>query len=375
MTTHDLVIDALAALLRGEEVPLRARGLSSADLYDACIAEDVAGLVQEQIGGAPHRCDLSQDVREALRRRTRTAAALESVRQREIVTAIDRLASEGVHPILVKGTPLAYSVYNVPSSRPRSDTDFFIRRDEVDAVRRVMRALGYTEPLLCDGELLFCQFQVQRQDARRVTHVFDVHWKISTQSVFAELLTHDELSACATPVPALGPHARAAGPLHALLIACIHPVMHHRNIERLLWIYDIHLLAGRLSDAEFDQFASLASSKAVAAAAGHGLALARTRLGTRIPDRVIATLDEMGRAEPSADYLKPDRHWKDEFVSSIRGLPRWQDRLRLLREVALPSPRYMLAAYGFGKPATPLLPILYLHRLLNGGWKGLTGRK
>jgi hypothetical protein len=58
-------------------------------------------------------------------------------------------------------------------------------------------------------------------------------------------------------------------------------------------------------------------------------------------------------------------------------LPRWSDRLRLLREVILPGPAYMLKAYGVAPSALgpALLPVLYLHRLASGGWKVLAGQK
>jgi hypothetical protein len=64
-------------------------------------------------------------------------------------------------------------------------------------------------------------------------------------------------------------------------------------------------------------------------------------------------------------------------MASLRGLPGWRDRLRLLREVAFPTTAYMRRAYGvehqrFG---AALLPALYLRRMVAGGWKVLTGVK
>ena len=368
-------IDALAALLRGEDVRVGGPGPSGRGLFEACVREELTGLVYERLSGEPDRCDWPPDIRDELARYVRTMAVKEFVREQEIVTAIDRLASEGVHPILLKGTALAYSAYTVPSSRPRGDTDLLIRRDEVDTARRVMSGLGYAQPLQSDGELQLCQFWVERRDRHHVNHAFDFHWKISTQPVFADLLTYDELSAEAVPCAALGRHARTAGPLHALLIACLHPVMHHRNIERLLWIYDIHLLARPLSTAEWKRFADLVTVKKVAAVSAHGLAQARARLGTSIPDQVIERLAAPVTAEPSAAYLRPERRWSDELVSSLGSLPRWPDRLRLLREIVFPSPRYVLMAYGFTATAMPLLPALYAHRILRGAWNMLAGRK
>jgi hypothetical protein len=195
--------------------------------------------------------------------------------------------------------------------------------------------------------------------------------------MFANVLEYDEVAAGAVPIPALGPHARGAGPVEALLLACIHPVMHHRNVERPLWIYDIHLLASRLTESQFDRFADLAVSKSIAAIAARGLCLARFWLRTNVPESVTGTLMAAGLDQPSAAFLGADRRWHDELVSSIRGLPRWRDRTRLLHEVILPSRDYMRRAYGLGAGplGTALLPVLYLHRGVRGVWKVLVGRK
>jgi hypothetical protein len=290
---------------------------------------------------------------------------------------LDVLAAEGVDPIVLKGTALAYSLYDSPASRPRIDTDLLIRRNHVDLVRRVMVRLGYTAPTHCDGDLLFCQFPLKKTDEFGLVHTFDFHWKISTQSVFADVLTFDETLAVAMALPALGVHARAAGPLHALLLACIHPVMHHRNAESPIWIYDVHLLASRLSEREFDRFTELAVARRVSAICAHQLNAAFKWLGTRIPDSTMMKLGAAHAREPSAAYLRPNRHWSDELISNIQGLPRWSDRLRLLREVVLPGPTYMLKAYGLAPSSVgaAMLPVLYLHRLASGGWKVLAGHK
>jgi hypothetical protein len=99
-----------------------------------------------------------------------------------------------------------------------------------------------------------------------------------------------------------------------------------------------------------------------------------------ICDRLCKALTALGALpahEPSIAYLRPNRQWRDELISNVRGLPRWSDRLRLLREVAFPGPAYMLKAYGLAPSSlgAALLPVLYLHRLVSGGWKALAGQK
>jgi hypothetical protein len=370
-------IGRLAAVIRGDEVSWRSFGATPDELLEMCHEHDVVGLLHQSLTDAQRNRDWPKEFREDLARRARVDAAREMLRRREILAALNALAARNVFPILLKGTPLAYGVYPEPALRPRTDTDLLVRHEQIDLVRDAMSGLGYLPTPYCEGELLFCQFEMRKDDAFGVDHAFDVHWKISTQSLFKELLTYDELAAEAQPVPALGPHARTPGPLHALLVACVHPVMHHRNIERLIWVHDIHLLASRLGDSDLDRFADLAIAKHVAALCAHGLATTRKRFPSANLDRTIARLAASRQTESSAAYLCPDRRWHHELIANLRGLPRWRDRLQLLREVALPAPGYMLNAYEgpVCEPGAALLPMLYIHRLVRGVWKIAVGRK
>jgi hypothetical protein len=366
----------LAALLSGDDILWSATTQTSAELLRTCIDQDLAGLVHARVS-ACRDGDCPRDVQDDLARRARHHVARELLRRREIASVLDALAAHGVEAILFKGAALAYTVYDAPALRPRCDTDLLIRRDQVDTIRRTMRTLGYVATPLCDGELLFCQFELAKRDQFNVDHAFDFHWKVSTQPAFANVLTYDEARQDARPIPALGQSARGAGPVHALLLACIHPAMHHRNIERLIWTYDVHLLASRFSVTEFDRFVEMAVARKVAAISAHALALAQARFGTVIPGEAAQRLAACKGREPSAVYLRPERRWRHEFMSSVLALPRWRDRLRLLREVVLPSPAYMLTSYGVSQqvPGAALLPVLYIDRLIRGIVKVVAGRK
>jgi hypothetical protein len=367
--------DPLDAMLLGENVRWETLGATSSALLDTCTEREISALVHQRLTRFERTHDWPADVCRELARRAHAAAATELVRAREIAAVLDALASHGIQPILFKGVALAYTLYDAPASRTHVDTDLLVRRNQVETIRQAMIALGYVEPPASDGELLFCQFQMVRHDRFGVDHVFDFHWKISTQSVFAGVLDYDELAADAQAVPALGSHGRAAGRVHALLLACIHPVMHHRNTERLIWTYDIHLLVSHLSDPEFDHFAALALGRRVAAICAHQLRAARARFDTKVPERVLRRLSSREVAEPSGIYLRSDRRWHHELASNVRGLGGWMDRLRLLREVLFPGARYMIATYALGPLGFVLLPGLYVHRGVYGAWKILRGRK
>ncbi len=370
------VTERLAALLRGEPVSWADVASTADDFVAACDEQQVTVLVAEHVRALPPSGKWPDAVRRQLAARARAAAARELVVQRELTAVLDALAAADVLPIIIKGTALAYSVYQEPFLRPRVDTDLLIRREEADAVRSVLGGRGYAPPLHCDGELLFCQFPLRRTSAG-VEHWLDVHWKISTQSAFAGVLTHEDADAHTVPVPALGAHARTLAADAALVLACVHPVMHHRNVESLLWLYDIHLLAASLSDAEWRRTAQIAVERGVSAVCAHQLRRAQAVLGTPVGDVVLNALAAPTRRELSAAYLREDRGWFDELVANIRGLPRWRDRARLVREIAFPRPAYMFQSYGVGASAgaSALLPALYLHRIVAGGVKALAGRK
>jgi len=371
-----LLRDHLARWLNGEPVPWRNIDTTAGEWLDACELHGVTELVSRQLH-LRHECDWPGHVVQEITNRARLAVVSEQVRGRETASVLRALSGCGVRAVLLKGTALAYTVYDSPSLRPRADTDIIVFREQTGEVRRVLRELGYQATPYCDGERLFCQFELQRTDDLGVVHAFDVHWKISTQSMFADALTCGELVAESVPVPALGAAARAASTRHALLLACIHPAMHHRNEERLIWLLDVHLLASRLSAAEMESFAELAVAKRVAAVCARELARARAAFGTAVPSHVIHFLRAHAGGEPSAEYLDPSRRWHHELLSNLRGLPGWRSRLSLLREVLVPGAQYMKHAYGITGRWTgaAALPALYLHRGALGAWKVLTHLK
>ena len=364
----------LSAFLAGSPREWSDLQISEKVLLDLCTAEDLAPLCFHRVSRSPGD-GWPRSLRQILAESAHAQAAEELLRGNEIRAVLHALVLGGVSPILIKGAPLAYTVYETPACRARDDTDLIIPENNVDAARRVMTSLGYSTTVHCSD--LFSQFEVQKIDRFGVSHAFDIHWKISTQPVFQSVLTHREIAPRAEPLPALGPDAISVGPVDALLLACVHPVMHHRNAQRVLWIYDVHLLAGRLSALEFSEFSGLARGKQMAAVCAHQLRLAQTVFATAVPPSVLDALSAPGAPEPSAAYLASKRGWRHELASSVLGLPRVADRAKLLRHVLLPSPSYMLGAYGLrGNALGPwLLPALYVHRNMRGAWKILMGKK
>ena len=363
----------LDTVLRGEAPPWSEVRAPAAGVLALCDALEISELVHHRLAqNAKH--DWPDDVCQELARRAQRATAHELVRAHEIEAVLAALAARGVYPILFKGAALAHSIYDWASLRPHADADLLVLREDVDSIKETLASNGYLEPSMSDGELLFCQFQMVKVDRFGVQHVFDVHWRISTQTLFADLFSYQELAAAAVSVPRLGSLARTVNRTHALLLACIHPVMHHRRSERLIWLQDIDLLVRGLTETELSEFARLAVQKHVAAICAQQLALAAATFHTPVPAHVRTILTS-GSHEPSARYLRHDRRWHHELLWNVRGLGRWSERIRLLREVLFPGPRYMLNAYHLRAAGVLLLPALYVHRCVNGVFKIAIGRK
>jgi hypothetical protein len=375
--TDTPVTQALAALLVGETTVWKTLRVSDLDILETCAKHRIGALVSRQIRALSTECDWPSTLREELAGAARNEVAREALSGRELMAVLAALSRAGVNSVLLKGAGLAYSLYEEPHLRPRCDTDLIVPRAAIDTARETLLGIGYHAPPYCDGELLFHQLPFAKTDKFGVIHRLDLHWKISTEAMFADVLSFETLAEAAIPVPRLGPHARTAGHIHALLLACMHAVMHHRNEERLIWMYDMHALATRLPTANFARFAELAVAGGVATVCAHSLTLVRARFGTPIPTDTLARLRAPRDAEATSVYLRPARRWRHELVSNLRGLNHWRDRRRLLREILLPAPSYMLDAYGLppGSRGAVLLPLLYLHRGVRGGINALIGRK
>ena len=313
------------------------------------------------------------DVRQALSREAAAQAAVEMVQGREITSVVRSLVQAGVAPLFMKGTPLAYTYYPAPHLRPRADADLLIHPLERESTERVLAALGYERVNATRGGLVSYEFAMTRLDRSGVTHVVDVHWRVSNRQVFADALSYDECMAESVAVPRLG--ARALGPMHALLLACMHRVTHvtvaydsdgvpHLG-DRLIWLYDIHLLVARLPQAALERFAQLAGDRRVRKICLDGLTQSQRYLGTSLQDDVLDTLAAPGPRELSARYLDLGR--MRCLVRDIQSLPNWRDRLRLSKEHFFPPADYMLEKYGVSRRAW--LPALYLYRGVWGTWR------
>src|SRR5947207_1841883 len=199
----------------------------------------------------------------ALREIALRAAAAETLRLEDLRALLAALGRREVRVLIIKGTALAYDVYEAPELRPRADTDLLIDRRDIGSARAAFADLGYDARLLSGDPHANRQQAFARRDRFGVEHVYDLHWDIANTPVVREALRFDELLARSMPLPRIAEAARAPSHVDALLLACIHRVAHHHDSDRLIWLYDIHLLRQRISPAEQEAFWRRAAERRV----------------------------------------------------------------------------------------------------------------
>jgi hypothetical protein len=348
----------LALVLRGDRVSFE--GLEDPVVEDAVLEaaadHDVQVLLRQVLiergtwTAAPSR------LRAVLDARTRGESVREMVRSRELSRVLSGLHNVGVEPLVIKGAALAHTHYRAPHLRPRYDTDLLVRKDDFRRACQTLVDLGFQRVNSVSREAVRTQWTFERRLEGSVTEYIDLHWAISNRPLFAAMISFDELredgirlrlansvngarSTTGGEVDALAP-----GAVHALLLACIHQIAHHNGWGKLIWLYDIKLLANRLSDLERERFVDLAARKKISRLCREVLVRAAT-VGcsadvARWFNRVATG------AEPSATYAGGvGSRWRS-LLLDLRAVTGLGAKVGLVAGHAFPDAKYMRRAYG-----------------------------
>jgi hypothetical protein len=365
-----VVLDGLmTSLVRGDQVA--ARALAAADVDQLVLRAEAHGVLPLVAERVEARSDVPSPLRMVLGIEARRHAALDVAREVELRRLVAALDARGVRALLMKGAQLAYSHYRRSDLRPRIDTDLLIARKDREAVIEVLHENGYEGTGHVAGSLVMYQACYVRRPHGVEIHVVDLHWKVANPQVFSDLVSYEELRAAAVPLPALGSGAWGLSATHALLVACVHRVAHHYDAERLIWLYDIHLIASRLAPEEWRAFEDLCQSRGVVQVCRRSLERASAAFGTAVPLLVAIGPDlrPSEAEEATAAFLEPGRRHVEQVVEDLRALPSWGDRARLVRQHLFPSRSYMRRSYAPSSGAP--LAVLYVRRALQGARKWL----
>jgi Uncharacterised nucleotidyltransferase len=228
-----------------------------------------------------------------------------------LTEAVAALREKNIEPVLFKGTALAYSLYPNPVWRSRGDTDMIVAPQDWGRASEALVALGFRRDTGVSGEFVSYQDSYTKEvDSGR--HTIDLHRRINNSELLSRLFSYAELRAEACSLPELCDGALGAGPVHALLLACLHPATHKHNPyfvdgiayyggDRLIWLYDLDLLLQSFAQAQWQEFVDQATAKGLCAISLDAIDQAAACYGTRCPDFVRRALTKTG--ERVATYL------------------------------------------------------------------------
>lgn len=368
----------LCAWLRGEPVSWPTANDAEAEqfLFESRY-HGVTALLYQQINLAAKKNICPRLVREELKGATARATAQELIRRRALEELLTALAQENIVPLLLKGTPLAYSLYPTAPLRSRGDTDLLIQKKDFQDADEIFVRLGYERANAVTGELVSSQRSYYKNDDYGVSHNFDLHWRISNAYVFGETFAFDELWSSSIAIPALGAHARGLGAEHALLLACMHRLTHRQapyyvdgvayyDSDRLIWLYDIHLLARAMTASQWQRVIEVATEKGLQEICLDGLEAAAISFGSGVPANVMHQLSLRGsqRIKAVASFNVSPWRWELTGIWAARS---WRAALKLAAEHLFPPGSYMSAKYRITN--RNYLPFYYLRRAVEGIWK------
>jgi len=330
-------------------------------------------LANQKLANSEALESLPQTYRERLHKYALNAVATELGQEHELQMVLSLFTDVGIPYLLMKGTPLAYTHYLHPFLRSRCDTDIlFENRDDAEKASSLLKARGYQRPNAISGEFISHEFCCYKTDKLGIGHTMDIHWKLNNAQRFARAFNFTELVASSTQITELGEKAQSLGPPHALLLACMHRVAHKKGgmENRLIWLYDIHLLTEQFSDEQLDRFITQTTAKEMCGICLDGIQQTVMTFNTSIPNEVISQLKEGVSHEKYNPEMGKSRLTMG--ISNLRALPGWKERVGLLKEGIFPDANYMMVKYKTEKKY--LLPYLYLKRAIGGIFKVLGTR-
>jgi hypothetical protein len=342
-------------------------------VLDAAHAEGVAVAIFYTLRRRPCWQGLPKALQAGLTHAAKQGIARDIASQAEITPALQTIAAAGIDSLVLKGAALAHLLYAEPQCRPRGDTDLLVAdRQTADRVEALLQPLGYRKHLGVEGHYISHQFACTKPGPLGMAVTFDIHWRLSNANLLAQRLTFADLWAERRPMMALGPTAFASSPHHALIHALFHRTWHlgEGDPDRLLWLYDIHLLCESFGAKDWERFVAEVSRCRLEPICRDGLHDTSVIFATPIPAIVNAAL-----ASAPDGWVLSQLHLKRSGLRrklvDLLSLPSWTQRLRWLREYAFPDVAYM--RQRFGADTRWRLLVAYARRALRAGTSGSRG--
>ncbi len=321
---------------------------------------------------AAERADFPEHISDQLARHKAMMVANDALKQIELTRLFKAFAEADLAAMLFKGSALAYSLYRKPWLRPRSDNDIFVSPSDRGEFDQLFAKLGYQKLFAIEGKYVSYQSTYGKALVGGSVINIDLHWHINNRQMFSDTYTLSELIHRGQTLETihntkLEPSIIIPSLVDSLLIASIHRSGHHNKEERLIWLYDIHLLANSLNQDQWTQLCHRAHDKRVSGITLNALETCQDIFGTQLSSRALEQLRNSCSAnEPSAVFLDQSLSERHYFWADLKSMSTLTAQLGFIRETLFPPPSYVRQQMN-----TSSTGIAYLKRLFRGAKRTL----
>jgi hypothetical protein len=302
-------------------------------------------------------CGLSID------RYVRNLAAGDMLWLDELLKVGDALAEAWLPFLVFKGAALAYSLYDQSFLRVRCDVDLLVKsRQDADRIWELLQAFGYQRDNAVDGKLITSEFYAYKKCIADVV-AFDVHWNTSN-AAHCRSLSFDELYTDSVVIDEISDHVHSPSLVHGFVLACHHRIAHkpEGRHNRLIWLYDLHLMLNKFGEAEKRQLVDVIERHDIAPVCLDGILASVEYFGTEVEREWLSRIQQL--AARSGNQLPAGQSLLSKDIAAIRRQHGMLNKLLIVKEYTFPSLQYMMKKYGFSSPLVS--PFFYLKRALSG---------
>lgn len=333
----------------------------------------LSSLLFSRLRTADSRLRPPAEIYNALRTTYFDEVAQIMVRRSQLDNLLQKLETAEIKPLVLKGAALGEMIYSDVFQRPTADIDILVTKKDFETARTVLLENGYRSKRgdrsgqmgwSCDEEFLPAAVDENRQ------FVVELHWTLSSHAQLLEKIEAEELMTRSDSTKGLKHSFQVLNPVDALVFACLHLFYKHITELRLIWLYDIQLLARRIeSQGLWYEVITLSQAWQARLALENCLLLAHDWFGSPFPEEVAdleykqATLDEMQMFNLAIFQLEHGQRqgWLKKHFFQLNRLKGW-DKYRYLKSRMFPTRQEIEANYPQlkGWPG----PLVYLGRIV-----------
>lgn len=365
---HRLLV-RLANTLAGRPALWPVRDATGADSRAISLAAEhgALALIDYRLRSERDTCNWPRSVLTVAERAAKGQLMLDVLIERHLITALNHLEAADVDHCLLKGVPLAWSLYPQSWTRPRQDTDLLVPLDQRMRLHHVLLDLGYSEVEVISGASIFAQTSYRLEMIPGAIHEIDVHFKLTNSHAVNRTLDPKSFFASSEALPVLGACARRPDNVHSFLHAAIHRVAHHENSRRLIWLYDMQLLADAMNETERASLITTARDNEFISVLYDSLERTDTWFGSEaISDLIQRTAGHRlaARKERTHAMSVKGASRLRVFITDLKALPGIALKLNFIKENLFPPASWLRK--HFGRSSTELLIWPFLRRLSSG---------